>query len=74
MSQSLILAGNLTVMVFVNIVLILSTRLSVVRGLSSTPEVPEALASRQIASLSIRFSRMSHAFCWQRQFLDLASE
>lgn len=74
MSQSLILAGNLAVMVFMNIVLILSTHLSVVRGLSHTPEVPEALASRQIASLLIRFGGMSHAFCWQRLFLDLASE
>jgi len=74
MSQSLILAGNLADMVFMNIILILITHLRVARGLSSTPEVPEALASRQIASLFIRFGRMSHAFCWQRLFLDLASE
>lgn len=50
--------------------------MNIVPILSSTPEVPEALAPGQIASLSLsmRFGRMSHTFCWQREFLDLAHE
>lgn len=73
MSQFLIFPSTLVVMVFVNIVLILCTHLSDVHGLSSTLKVPKALASGQDLCL-VCYGGMSHAFCWQGLFIDLASE